>query len=129
MHFRSSREAMTGNASAVRRLGQQRQQKVFLTAVFLSYLKVWMSRPLLTSVLNRLSRRGAGWYFLKWSIRRGTFFRLVKVYERKGQGNLSFWPIKGPKGLRDTFYGCEKVKKMFWFCDLFILYRQCIYSS
>ena len=47
----------------------------------------------------------------------------------KGWGNLSSWSVKRLKGLRDAFYWCEKVEKKFWFCDLFILKRQCIYSS
>ena len=29
----------------------------------------------------------------------------------------------------DVFYGCEKVKKTFWFCNFFMLERQRIYSS
>ena len=47
----------------------------------------------------------------------------------KGWGNLSSWSVKRPKGQTDAFYGCEKVEKKFWFCDLFIFIRQCIYSS
>ena len=35
----------------------------------------------------------------------------------KGYENLS---VKGPKGLTDAFYGCERVEKTFWFCNLFI---------
>ena len=31
--------------------------------------------------------------------------------------------------LTDAFYGCEKVKKICWLCDLFIFKRQCIYNS
>ena len=37
---------------------------------------------------------------------------LVELFERVGQ--------KDPKGLTDAFYGCEKVEKAYWFCDLFI---------
>ena len=35
---------------------------------------------------------------------------------------------KGPKELTDAFWGCERVNKAFWCCDLFILKRQCIYQ-
>ena len=31
--------------------------------------------------------------------------------------------------LTHAFYGCDKVKKTFWFCDLFIFQRQFIFSS
>ena len=27
---------------------------------------------------------------------------------------------KGPKGVTDAFYGCERVEKTFWFFNLFI---------
>ena len=47
----------------------------------------------------------------------------------KGWDNLSFWSLKGPKGPTDEFYGCERIRKTFWFCDLFISKRQRIYSS
>ena len=55
-------------------------------------------------------------------LERGTFFK-VQVYKRvgispgylkciKGWGNLSFRPLKVPKSAnRDTFFGCEEVKK------------------
>ena len=43
----------------------------------------------------------------------------VEVLE-KGKGNLSFPFVKVPEGLTSAFCGCEKVKKMLWFCDLFI---------
>ena len=46
-----------------------------------------------------------------------------------GQEICHFSLQKGSKCLRDAFYGCDKVKKMFWLCDLFILERQCSYSS
>ena len=36
---------------------------------------------------------------------------------------------KDPKGLTDAFYGCQRVVKTLWFCDLFVLKRQCIYSG
>ena len=62
--------------------------------------------------------------------KRGTFFRpqvyerisgisLVLVYERDTKSVISV-----NKGLRDACYGCEKVEKLFWFCDLFIFLRQ-----
>ena len=35
----------------------------------------------------------------------------------------------GKRSKKDAFYGCEKAQKTFWFCDLFIFYRQCVYSS
>ena len=27
---------------------------------------------------------------------------------------------------KSIYYGCEKVDKTFWFCDLFVFERQCI---
>ena len=27
---------------------------------------------------------------------------------------------KGPIGVTDAYYGCKKVRKTFWFCDLFM---------
>ena len=36
----------------------------------------------------------------------------------KGQRNLSFQSVKRPKRLTDSFFGCGKVKKMFWFSNL-----------
>ena len=33
---------------------------------------------------------------------------------------MLFWSVKGPKGLTNEFYGCEKVEKTFRFCNLFI---------
>ena len=30
-----------------------------------------------------------------------------------GYGNVSFRSVKGPKGLKDAFHGCEKVDKTF----------------
>ena len=44
----------------------------------------------------------------------------------KGEGNLSFQCVKGPKGLPDAFYGCEKAKITSWFIDLFTRIGQCI---
>ena len=44
---------------------------------------------------------------------------LFKVYERVGK-SVILVGTKGPNGLTDSFYGHEKVKKMFCFCDLFI---------
>ena len=37
----------------------------------------------------------------------------------KGQRNLSFQSVKRPKRLTDSFFGCGKVKNMFWFSNLF----------
>ena len=53
--------------------------------------------------------------------KRGTFFRL-QVYELGAVISL-FEVYKKVKGnqLTDAFYGCEKVEKSVWFCDLFIL--------
>lgn len=59
---------------------------------------------------------------------RGTFWR-PQVYERgvilpveasvwKGSEICHFGLEKGPKGLIHAFYGCEKIEKTFWFCDL-----------
>ena len=59
---------------------------------------------------------------------RGTLFRHpvykkvgispVKVYIMNGLGNLSFWSLKRPNGLTNAFYGCGRVEKTLWFCDL-----------
>ena len=53
--------------------------------------------------------------------KRGTCFRL-QVYELGAVISL-FEVYKKVKGnqLTDAFYGCEKVEKSVWFCDLFIL--------
>ena len=56
---------------------------------------------------------------------RGTFIRL-QVYERgvislvdkslwKGRDVCHFWQLKGPKGIADAIYGCEKTRKRFGF--------------
>ena len=60
--------------------------------------------------------------------KRGTIFRLhvferaeissVEVYESIGK-SVVFGLKIGPKGQTDLFYGCEKVEKAFWFCNLF----------
>ena len=81
---------------------------------------------------------GWGEYFLNGEAppERGIFFRLHKVYERVGislvlnerVGKSFISVIKRPKGLTDTFYGCEKVEKTFWLCDILIFQRQWIYS-
>ena len=69
---------------------------------------------------------------------RGIFFRLHKVYERVGisltvlderVGKSVISVVRRPKGLTYTFYGCEKVEKTFWLCDILIFQRQWIYSS
>ena len=51
----------------------------------------------------------------------GTFFRL-QVYELGAVISLCkvYEKVKGNQ-LTDPLYGCEKVEKSFWFCDLFIL--------
>ena len=59
----------------------------------------------------------------------GTNFRL-QVYERVAillvevqEGKSVIQVEKRPKRASyqtDTFYGCEKVEKTFWFCDSFI---------
>ena len=79
-----------------------------------------------------------GEYFLNGEAppERGIFFGLHKVYERVGislvlderVGKSFISVIKRPKGLTDTFYGCEKVEKTFWLCDILIFQRQWIYS-
>ena len=43
---------------------------------------------------------------------------LLVEAQKKGREIFHFSLEKGPKGLK--FYGCEKVKKVFWCCDLFI---------
>ena len=40
------------------------------------------------------------------------------VYERVGK-SVVLVGNKAQKELTDAFYGCEKVEKRFWFCDLF----------
>ena len=52
---------------------------------------------------------------------RGIFFRL-QVYELGAVISL-FEVYKQVKGnqLTGAFYGCQKVEKLVWFCDLFIL--------
>ena len=47
---------------------------------------------------------------------RGTFFRL-QVYERVGISLVGVYERKGKSAIS---VGCEKVKKTFWLCDLFI---------
>ena len=37
----------------------------------------------------------------------------------KGQRNLSFQSVKRSKRVTDGFFGCGKVKKTFWFSNLF----------
>ena len=63
--------------------------------------------------------------------KRDTFFRR-KVYERVSEISLVVVHesdmksvLSVNKWLRDSFNGCEKVEKLFWFCDLFIFLRQC----
>ena len=50
---------------------------------------------------------------------------LVELYERIGKSIV----LVGRKTQTDAVYACEKVEKTFWFCDLFIFLRQCIYSG
>ena len=52
---------------------------------------------------------------------------LLEVQEGIGKSFIRVFN-KAQKGLKDTNYGCE-VEKKFWFCDLFIFQRQCIYSK
>ena len=68
---------------------------------------------------------------------RGTFFRL-QAYERVGISLVEVYEMvpfisvckKAQEGYQlDVFYGCEKVKKTFWFCNFSMLERQRIYSS
>ena len=67
----------------------------------------------------------------------GTFFRL-QVHERVGISLVQVYKrllgyhngkkmnmLAKLKGLTYAFYGRGKVEKTFWFCDLFIFYRQC----
>ena len=86
---------------------------------------------------TRLARQGCGgrgtpYNGLYWEapLKRDTFFRpqvyervsgislMIVVYQRNTESVVSV-----NKGLRDAFYGCEKVKKLFWFCNLFIYLR------
>ena len=75
------------------------------------------------------------WPIREGSVQKGYFFQACQVYERvrislvEGVENLSVRYEKGPTGLRNAFHDCEKVKKTFYFCDLFIFLRQCIERS
>ena len=44
---------------------------------------------------------------------------------------MAFRYVKRPtiKSLTDAFFGCKKVEKTFWFCDIFIFQRQRIYFT
>ena len=68
-----------------------------------------------------------GGYSLLWPLRGGS-----NVYERVGKSVIYFGAVKGRKRakleLAGAFYGFAKVEEIFWFCDLFIFWRQCIYS-
>ena len=81
---------------------------------------------------TRLDRQGWGrgtpYNGLYWEalLKRDTFFR-PQVYERVSGISLivvcerdTESVISVNKGLRDAFYGCEK---LFWFCDLLIFLR------
>ena len=59
---------------------------------------------------------------------RGAFFRLQVFGKVRDLPNSSTWKgreichfgrQKDSKGQAHAFHGCEKVKKTFWFCDLF----------
>ena len=47
----------------------------------------------------------------------------------KGTEIYHYVLLKDSKEASDAFYCFEKVEKISRFCDLFILKRQCIYSS
>lgn len=67
------------------------------------------------------------------SARNGDPFRL-QVHEKggmllvlkymEGKKILSYRFVKRPEGLSETFYGCEKVVKSFWFYYLFTFQRK-----
>ena len=59
------------------------------------------------SIQEALPKRGTLFRFQVYEL--GAVISLFKVYEK----------VKGNQ--LDAFYGCEKVEKSFWFCDLFIL--------
>ena len=55
---------------------------------------------------------------------------LVEVYKKVRKTVISVW--KRPKGLTDAFHDSlwrEEVEKTFFFCDLFMFERQCMYRS
>ena len=54
-------------------------------------------------------------------------YRLAAI--RKGKEICPSSVRKGPCGLTNAFYGCEKVEKTFWSCDLFIFQREFTYSA
>ena len=67
---------------------------------------------------------------------RGTFFRLLQVYEREGislievykrVGKFVFPSVNRPKRANRRIYGCEK--KCVLCCSLFQILKHCIYSS
>jgi len=70
---------------------------------------------------------------------RGTMFRLqvydrvtgislVGVYERVGKSVISVCK-KFFKGLTDSFCGLEEVAETFWFCDLFIMFKDSTFTA
>ena len=56
----------------------------------------------------------------------GYLFQALGIW--KGS-KICHFGLKGLKVLKDAFCGYEKIKKTFWFRDLFKLQRQCIFSS
>ena len=62
-----------------------------------------------------------------WGIRKGRHSTSWSIW--KGTEICHFGWKRPFKGLKDAFYGCAKVGKMFWFCILFILNRTCTNSS
>ena len=64
--------------------------------------------------------------FLRLQVYERVEILLVEVYQREGKSVIG--SVKGSKGLTDDFYGFIKSRKTFYFCDLFLLKRKCIYS-
>ena len=64
--------------------------------------------------------------FLRLQVYERVEILLVEVHEREGKSVIG--SVKGSKGLTDDFYGFIKSRKTFYFCDLFLLKRKCIYS-
>ena len=62
--------------------------------------------------------------FFRLQVYEGVGISLVEVYEMVAKSFISVW-----KGFTDAFCGWEKVEKTFWFCNLLVFQRQCIFSG
>ena len=112
----------------------RRAEKIFFEAASPPDLRVWMTAPPppsegLDSPLEAPPSNGTFTRLKRVGI------SLVEVYEREGKTVIpdckNPWKDRPKRTDRSSyvFNGCEKVKKTFWFCDLFAFRRQCIYSN